>query len=161
MCALTASGGMVREMADAPQRPTIVRSAIPFAHWSMKVGRDAPAWGEIVSEIADLEQGIANLIFTPKGSVPTRPEKGCDLIPFMDRPPAIAIPAMTVEIWEGLTAWHPRIRVDEVRVEQLSFERFRAPVFWAPVSGVVEGSLRSDIEITREGLLAVQPAIAA
>jgi len=124
----------------------------------MKVGRSAPAFGEIASQLADLDQGIANLIFTPKGSVPTQPEKGCDLLPYMDRPPAVAIPKLTVEIFEGLTRWHPRIRVDEVRVEELAFAHYSVPVFWFPVASVVADIQRTNVTLTRDGLLAVQPA---
>lgn len=137
--------------------PAISRSAIPFAHWSMRVGRDAPAFGKIVSQLADLEQGIANLVYTPKGSVPTEPEKGCDLIPFMDRPPAVAIPNLLRELWDGLLLWHPRITVREVKVEpvlatEAGLTHFRVPVFWRPVAGVVEEVLRTDIDVTRDRL---------
>lgn len=144
--------------------PTISRSAIPFAHWSMRVGRAEPAFGEIVSQIADLEQGIANLVFTPKGSVPTQPEKGCDLLPFMDLPPAVAIPNLLRELWEGLTAWHPRIVVEEVQVEPVDdsehgLSHFRVPVFWHPVAGVLQSPLRTDVDVTRDGLLLSAPSV--
>lgn len=137
--------------------PAISRSAIPFAHWSMRVGRDAPAFGEIVAQVADLEQGIANLVFTPKGSVPTEPDKGCDVLPYMDLPPAVAVPKLLVAIWEGLKAWHPRIVVDSVQVEPVDdaehgFSHFRVPVFWRPVAGVVQELLRTDIDVSRDGL---------
>lgn len=123
----------------------------------MKVGRDAPAFGEIVSQLADLEQGIANLVFTPKGSVPTEPEKGCDLLPYMDRPPAVAIPNLLRELWDGLLLWHPRIALREVKVEPVmatdaGLTRFRVPVFWFPKSGVVEEMLRTDIDVSRDRL---------
>lgn len=143
--------------------PAIVRSAIPYAHWSMRVGRSAAAFGEIVTQIADLEQGIANLVFTPKGSVPTEPEKGCDLLPYMDRPPAVAVPILLRELWEGLRRWHPRILVDEVRVEPVDddehgLSHFRVPVFWRPVAGVVQDLLRTDVAVTRDGLAIVVTA---
>lgn len=121
----------------------------------MKVGRSAAAFGEIVDQLADVEQGIANLVLTPKRSVPTEPDKGCDLLPYMDRPPAIAIPALKGEIWEGLFAWHRRIRLDAVDVEAVDagdcgFSRFRVPVFWFPVDGVVEEPLQTVLELGRD-----------
>ncbi|MEC5291961.1 baseplate [Aurantimonas sp. C2-6-R+9] len=139
----------------ATSRPFVSRSAIPYAHWSMKVGRRAPAWGEIVDQIDDLDQGIANLIFTPKGSVPTEPEKGCDLLPWIDRPPAVAVPRLTVEIWEGLARWHPRITVREVSVAILGFAHYSVPVFWSPIASVIEDIRRTEITLTRDALLAV------
>ena len=140
-------------------RPPIIASTIPYAHWSMKVGRTAPAWGEIVHQLDDLEQGIANLLFTPKGSVPTEPEKGCDLLEIMDRPPAIAIPRIKGAMFESLFEWHKRIRVEAVDVrpvddEEFGFSHFHAPVFWFPVDGVVEEPIETVIDVTRNRLLA-------
>ena len=137
-------------LADS-HRP-IAASAIPFLHWSMKVGRDGDAWGEIVSQIEDLNQGIANLLMTPIGSVPTEPEKGSDVLEAIDLPPEVAIPRLTVTIWEGLTRWHPRITVDSVRVEQVAFERFACPLFWRPAAFVASEFIRSDVQITRTGI---------
>ena len=75
------------------------KSAIPFQHWSLKVGRQdrdtgravAP-FGEIASAVDDLHQSITNIILTPLGAVPTEPEKGCDLFPWLDRARDEAIP---------------------------------------------------------------------
>ena len=145
---------MVRAMEAAPHIPV---PTIPFAHWSMRVARDAArdeaAWGQIVHQLADLEQGIANLLLTPKGSVPTNPEKGSNLLKFMDRPPAVAIPLLTVDLWEALQPrFLPRIRVEGVRVDPVSepnapLTAFRVPIFWRPIDGVVEDLVESRLEI--------------
>lgn len=141
--------------------PTINRYAIPFAHWSMRVTRGASgaAWGEIVDQLDDLEQGIANLVLTPKRSVPTEPTKGCDLAAYMDRPPAIAIPGLKVEIWNTLFTWHTRIRLDAVDVVAVDdgdggFSHFRAPVFWFPVDGVLETPIETLLELRRDASFA-------
>lgn len=125
------------------------RFEIPFAHWSMKVGRVDPTgvagalvapdvYGEIVSGIDDLHQSIANLILTPKGSVPTNPEKGCDLFPFIDRHPDIGIPNMTRAIWDAIAIWEPRVVTEEVNVDQLEFAHFACKVFWRPIESVLD-----------------------
>ena len=146
-------------LADAP-RP-IAASAIPFLHWSMRVGRDGPAWGEIASQLDDLNQGIVNLMLTPVGSVPTQPEKGCDVLSALDLPPEVAIPRLTVTIWNGLARWHPRIVVDSVRVEQLAFERFSCPLFWRPAAFALADILRTDLLIGRDGVSATLARVPA
>lgn len=123
----------------------INRHTIPYAHWSHKVGRRDPqtglttdVHGEVVVALADLDQSISNLILTPKRSVPTNPEKGCDLVPYIDKHPAIAIPNITREIWDCLAVWEPRLIVDEVRIEQRAFAHWAARIFWHPVQSVID-----------------------
>lgn len=128
-------------------RPPVDRAAIPYAHWSARVGRDAPALGEIVSEYDDLAQGIATLFLTPKGSVPTEPLKGCDVLRYMDRPPSEAVVNMLPEMWEALADWHPRIVCEELDLVPLAgaseagFSAFRATVRWRPRDSVAQSFL--------------------
>ena len=117
------------------------------------LARDEAAWGEIVHQLADLEQGIANLLLTPKGSVPTDPEKGSNLLKFMDRPPAVAIPLLTVDLWDALQPrFLPRIKVAGVRVDAVSdanepMTAFTVPVFWGPIEGVIEELIETRLAI--------------
>ena len=71
------------------------RRAIPYVHWQAKIGRRAPAWGEIVDGVDDIEQSILTIALTEKGSVPTQPEKCVSLQPYVDRRAAWAIPYIT------------------------------------------------------------------
>ena len=122
----------------------IDRNSIRFRHWSLKVSRlgadgTAPeVWGEIVSAVDDLDQSIANLLLTPKGSVPTEPEKGVDWPGVIDRHPSIGIPMLTREIWDALAIWEPRIVVQKVEVEMRAFAHFVLPVFWRPIESVLD-----------------------
>lgn len=119
-------------------------------HWQHHVHPGPVAdWGGTVVGIRDPEQSIDIICLTPKLSVPTEPEKFCDALSYIDRPPAIAIPGITREIWDALTRWEPRIIVDRVEVEQLAFHHFKVPVFWRPREDVVSDLLRRDI-ILRE-----------
>lgn len=125
------------------------RHEIPFAHWSVKVGRLNPetglsedVHGEIVAGLDDVDQAISNLLLTPKRSVPTNPEKGCDLQPYIDRHEAEAIPNITREIWDALALWEPRVIVDRVEVFQKAFAHFVARVFWRPVQSVLDDEIR-------------------
>lgn len=132
------------------------KDTIPFEHWSLKVGRVDPAsgqvvpfYGRIVTAVDDLHQSISNLILTPLGSVPTEPEKGCDIQPHIDRPAEIAIPNVTIAVWDALTMWEPRIVLQEVRVEQIDVAHFSCSIFWRPV-----GSLLDDLRVTEVPLRA-------
>ena len=151
-------------MADELQS-YITRSAIPFVQWSMKVNRDGirekSSLGQIVSQIEELEQGIANLIGTPVLSVPTMPQKGTDLLPHMDRPPAIAIPKISVGIWDGLTDWHPRIQLVDVQVKPkelaaTDLSEFTTRIRWQPVESMLAEILQTDITVSRNALLALK-----
>lgn len=127
------------------------KNDIPFAHWSLKVGRRrSPAetppafWGEIVTAVDDLDQAISNLILTPLGSVPTEPEKGCDLLPYIDRPMPEAIANVTRAIWDAISIWEPRIVLQDVQVYEVEFARLVAEIYWRP-----QGSVLDDLRTTR------------
>ena len=121
------------------------RHTIPFKHWSLRVGRAEPKTGEarvffgqIVSAVDDLDQSIFNLILTPLGTVPTEPEKGCDIAPFIDRHESEAIPNLTRAIWDGLAMWERRIVVQDVKVLAVAFSHFTTKVFWRPIESVLD-----------------------
>lgn len=135
------------------------RQTIPFQHWSLKVGRADPVslvtpsiFGEIVSAVDDLHQAIVNLILTPLGSVPTEPEKGCDLYPFIDRVAQEAIPNLTRVIWDALEVWEPRIVVDKVVVSEPAFAHFSCEVFWRPIESVLDDLLKTQVSLTSTDL---------
>lgn len=117
-------------------------------HWQHRVSPGPKAdWGAAVRGIADLEQSIRIICLTPKLSVPTEPEKFCNAFDYIDRPPAIAIPRISQEIWDALAKWEPRIVVERVEVEAVAFHHFRAPVFWRPREDVIGELLQTDVEL--------------
>ncbi len=131
------------------------RYQIPYAHWSVKVGRRDPetgiadaVHGEIVTALDDVHQAIANLILTPKRSVPGNPEKGCDLTPYIDRHEAEAIPNITREIWDALAIWEQRAIIDSVSIVQVAFAHFVARISWRPIQSVLD-----DVQITEVNLV--------
>lgn len=125
--------------------PVINRHSIPYRHWSVKVSRrnaqtgEAPDTnGQIVAAVEDLDQAIANIILTPKGAVPTEPEKGVDWPGVIDRHEDIGIPLLTREIWDALAIWEPRIVVQNVEIERPAFSHFAMQVFWRPIESVLD-----------------------
>lgn len=108
--------------------------SIPYLHWQMRLGRNvaAPntAIGDIVHGLADVEQSINTIVLTEKGSVPTEPEKCTRLMPYIDRRPDFAIPNITREIFDAITAFEPRVIVERVAITREDFDHWRFPVFW-------------------------------
>ena len=130
----------------------IDKDKITHRHWSLKVARPdaatgvaASSYGEIVTAVDELSQSITNIVLTPKGSVPTEPEKGCDILGAIDKHPSIGIPYLTREIWDAITIWEPRVSVERVEVETIAFAHFRTKVFWRPVQSVLDDILMTEV----------------
>jgi len=125
--------------------------AVQHLHWQHKISRGTrnAAWDQIVVGLEDIEQAIHIIVLTPKRSVPTEPDKFCDALDYLDRPPAVAIPNITREIWDALAKWEPRILIKGVQVVQVAFEHFQALISWHPVESVVDEILQTSIEIRR------------
>lgn len=130
------------------------KDAIPFQHWSLKVGRqdiasgvEAPHLGEIVWAVDDLHQSITNLILTPRGAVPTEPEKGCDLMPYIDRPLDIAVPNVSRVIWDAITIWEPRIVLQDIKVFEVAFAHLAAEIYWRPSESVLDDLLVTEVSL--------------
>ena len=114
------------------------RARLPFAHWQMALssGASDAGLGQIVAGLDDLEQAINTIVLTEQGTVPLQPLKCTKLLPWIDKPPAVAIPNFTREIWDALTTWEPRIVVDSVKPRAASFSHWVFPVFWYPRADV-------------------------
>lgn len=123
------------------------KTDIRHIHWQLRLGESDPASGEIVTGYDDIDQEIRTIILTPIGSVPTNPLKGCDLLPWIDRPPAIAIPRITQAIWDALTMWVTRIEVQPVTAEALGLARWRISVPWRVRGSVAEEIRRTELTL--------------
>jgi Bacteriophage baseplate protein W len=90
----------------------ITLADIQSADWSLKLG----AIGQVVQGVADVDQCIAIILTTPKGSDPLRPTFGADIWSFIDYPIDEALPAIVREITAAITAWEPRVQLLNVAV---------------------------------------------
>ena len=61
--------------------------------------------GEAAEGIDDINQCIANIIKTRKGSVPHRPTFGSDVYQYVDYPISAAIPNIIRETTDAITEW--------------------------------------------------------
>jgi len=115
---------------------------IPSADWSLMLDSSAvqslsqpvPAAGagigKVVQGIADINQCIAIILATPKGSDPLRPTFACDLWQWIDAPVNVARPALVKEIVEAITKWEPRVRVLSVVINLDGLSQLSIALTW-------------------------------
>ncbi|BDV42448.1 baseplate protein [Geotalea uraniireducens] len=119
-------------------------NGITSAEWSLKLGSP----GDVVEELQDIDQCIAIILTTRKGSDPHRPLFGCDAWKYLDAPAGVAIPNVIREAVDSLEEWEPRI----------SLVRVTASVELAHIVFNVEWKLKSDDVVSASEVQLVQPA---
>ena len=67
--------------------------------------------GSVVTGVDDVDQCIAIILTTPKGSDVLRPTFGTDLWKYIDAPISQAGPAVVREVTQSITQWEPRVKV--------------------------------------------------
>jgi hypothetical protein len=92
--------------------PTV--PTVPY--WQFALG----SAGETVTGLDELAQALKILITTPLGSVPLRPDFGCDLQPHLDKPGPKAIADLIKEISRAVAIWEPRITLQTIKVTGLT-----------------------------------------
>lgn len=79
--------------------------------------RKRNSFGEVVEGLDDIRQCINTILKTVKGSVPLRPDFGCDAYKYIDYPLSIAQMHITREVISALSRWETRIEVTSVTCE--------------------------------------------
>jgi hypothetical protein len=82
------------------------------AAWQAEVG----ALGATVEGLPELLQAVRILLMTPTGSVPHRPDFGCDLWRWIDRPFAVAQLNVSHAVVAAITTFEPRVTIVSVLV---------------------------------------------
>lgn len=70
--------------------------------------------GEIVQGMDDIQQCIYIILTTQKGTDPTRPDFGCGIFEYIDRPLSIAAPNMKKEIIFAIATYEPRAQITQI-----------------------------------------------
>jgi len=94
----------------------ITLADITSADWSLKLG----TIGYVVQGIDDIDQCIAIILTTPKGSDPLRPTFGADLWQYIDNPINVAMPSIVREVSAAIAMWEPRVTVQSISVAPAS-----------------------------------------
>ena len=96
---------------------------ITSADWSLMLDslrRPGSGIGKVVKGVDDVDQCIAIILTTPKGTDVLRPTFGTDLWKYIDAPISQAGPAVVREVTQSITQWEPRVKVLSVTTTPLS-----------------------------------------
>ena len=86
---------------------------ITYIDWQYKLN----GIGSVAEGIEDINQCIAIILSTQKGSDPHRPTFGSDILKYVDTPVNVAKPNITREVIDAINLWETRITVNSVSVE--------------------------------------------
>lgn len=101
----------------------ITLSDIQSADWSLKLdksGQPGSGIGKVVMGVSDVDQCIAIILTTPKGTDVLRPTFGTDLWKYIDAPISQAGLAVVREVTQSITQWEPRVKVLSVTTTPLA-----------------------------------------
>lgn len=86
---------------------------ITYVDWQLKLNEI----GSVSEGIEDINQCIAIILSTQKGSVPHQPTFGSDILKYVDYPINSAKANIIRETVDAITLWETRVNVDSVSVE--------------------------------------------
>lgn len=101
----------------------ITLADIKSADWSLKIDRPSrpgSGIGNVLTGVNDVDQCIAIILTTPKGTDVLRPTFGTDIWKYIDAPVSQARPAVVREVTQSITQWEPRVKVLSVSVAPLA-----------------------------------------
>ncbi len=108
---------------------------ITYVDWQFKLN----GIGDVAEGVEDINQCIATILNTPKGSDPHRPTFGSDILKYIDYPVNIAKPNIIRETIDTITLWETRITVNSVLVD-IQNEHLKIKVQWTLKSASTKGT---------------------
>ena len=109
-------------------------------HWQPNLDND-----DIVTGFADVEQAIRIILSTNKGSVPHRPEFGCDALKLIDGDFAKVAPLFIAQATDAILANEPRIQSVRITAtqfnEQQGFAGSTFNIAWTPIDSLIPQNL--------------------
>lgn len=98
---------------------------IATQNWTLSIADD----GDLLTDLADVNQCILLILNTVRGSSPLRPEFGTEIWKWIDKPMTLAIPNIKREILENVPLWENRAQIVAIghdvslaNIGQLTFE---------------------------------------
>lgn len=113
---------------------------ITYVDWQCKLNEI----GGIAEGVNDINQCIAIILETPKGSDPHRPEFGSDILKYVDYPVSEAKANIIRETIDAITKWETRIDIKNTSVE-INCEEIFIKVEWTLKDSDVKGT--AEIEL--------------
>jgi hypothetical protein len=112
---------------------------IKYADWQPKLNKI----GSVVEGIDDINQCIAIILATPKGSVPHRPDFGSDIYKYIDYPVNEAVPNIIRETIDAIRKWETRVDIKNVTAS-INQEQIKIQIEWQ----LKESDLTANTEVT-------------
>lgn len=84
--------------------------------------------GDIVQGLDDISQCIYIIVTTAKGSDPLRPEFGCDIRQYLDKP-TTSVPDIIREVTRAIEIWETRVELTKVQA-QLDISTVNLKIEW-------------------------------
>ena len=109
---------------------------ITYVDWQYKLN----GIGNIAEGVEDINQCIAVILSTQKGSVPHRPTFGSDILKYVDYPVNVAKANIIRETIDAITLWETRVKVDAVTVS-INESQLNIKVQWSLTKGNVSDSV--------------------
>lgn len=108
---------------------------ITYVDWQFKLNDI----GSVAEGVEDINQCIAIILNTPKGSDPHRPTFGSNIYKFIDNPINIAKPNIIRETIDAIALWEKRIDVNSV-ITEFENEHVNIKVQWTLKNSSTKGS---------------------
>ena len=98
---------------------------ITYVDWQYKLN----SIGEVAQGVEDINQCIAIILLTQKGSDPLRPTFGSDIYKYVDYPVNSAKANIIRESVDAIEKWETRIKIDSVTVE-INATQIKVKIQW-------------------------------
>lgn len=109
-----------------------MNTTLQHTHWQIAANDDAPIQGE-----DDIHACIGNILSTRLGSDVLRPDFGSKHFDYIDQPFDIAVPNMVREIFNALSRWEKRIKVQAVKVSGVA-PHFTLHIQWQVAQDILQ-----------------------
>ena len=113
---------------------------IKYVDWQFKLN----GIGEVAEGVEDINQCIALILNTPKGSDPHRPTFGSNIYKYVDYPINVAKPNIVRETIDAINLWETRITVKSVIVG-VENEHIKVKVEWTLKNSKTKGTAEVNV----------------
>lgn len=108
---------------------------IKYVDWQFKLN----GIGEVAEGVEDINQCIALILNTPKGSDPHRPTFGSNILKYIDYPVNIAKANIIRETIDAISMWETRVHVNSVLFD-VEGSNIKIKVQWTLNGSSIKGS---------------------
>ena len=119
-------------------------SQISATHWQPETG----SIDCVVTDLDDVAQCINTILTTPLRSDPHRPDFGCDLLPYIDKPINISAPGIIQAAMTAINRWEQRVQLISI-TPTIDNERLLLAVKWQLTDGLSDPKTSSIVTVQR------------